>query len=68
MFLIKAEGEDKLNKVYEKNFEIGKIYGGLEFFTYQLAFGASIRYLDCLESVMVRLYLGPFKLWLNLRI
>ena len=55
-------------KVKEWNFELGKkIYGGFQFYVYQFALGASIRYLDCNASGLFRLYLGPFKIWINLK-
>ncbi len=51
-------------KVYEWPIEIGPIAGGFEIFTYQVAIGISIRWWSCLRTPALRLYLGPFKLWL----
>jgi len=43
-------------------------YGEFELFIYQFALGISIRYLSCDDmGWMFRLYLGPLKLWFNLR-
>jgi len=50
-----------------KEFETKHIFGELEFFLYQIAFGISIRYMTC-ENMgwMFRLYFGPVKLWFNI--
>jgi hypothetical protein len=40
-------------------------YGEVEYFSYQFAFGVSIR---CFSGGwMFRLYMGQFKIWFNLR-
>jgi len=51
-----------------KEFNSKHIFGELEYFPYQVAFGISIRYLEC-EGMgwMFRFYFGPIKLWFNLR-
>lgn len=51
-----------------KEFTSKRIFGELEYFPYQIAFGISIKYLEC-EGMgwMLRFYFGPFKLWFNLR-
>jgi len=54
-----------IGKVYEYQINTKHVFGGLELFTYQLAFGISFRILICDYSFMLRLYFGPFKLWLN---
>ncbi len=41
---------------------IGPVTGGLTLFPYQLALGASIRWG---QFRAIRIYLGPFKLWLT---
>ena len=57
------------DRVYEKNFGLGRwFYGGLQFYAYQLAFGISLKYLDCLKSVMIRMYFMCFKIWFNFKI
>ena len=50
-----------------KEFETKHIFGELEFFPYQIAFGISIKYMTC-ENMgwMFRLYFGPVKLWFNI--
>lgn len=55
------------DKVYEYPIEWRKIAGGFEFFTYQLAFGISIKWWTCLKTPCLRLYFGPFKLWLYIK-
>ena len=51
------------NRAYEASFRCG----GFTFFPYQFALGGSVRYLCCLHSFMLRLYLGPFKVWVNVK-
>ena len=44
------------------------IFGEIEYFPYQIAFGISIRYLTCKNmGWLFRLYFGPIKIWFNLR-
>jgi len=51
-----------------KEFDSKRIFGEVEFFSYQIAFGISIRYLTCKNmGWMFRFYFGPFKIWFNLR-
>ena len=52
------------DKVYEWPLKCGPVVGGFEIFTYQLALGISIRWWSCLNTPALRLYIGPFKLWL----
>ena len=47
-------------------FDFQGIAGELEYFPYQIAFGISIRYLECIGGWMFRMYFGPFKIWFNL--
>jgi len=54
-----------LDRVYAYEIDMCCVYGGFEMFLYQLSLGCSIRYMYCLRSVMLRFYIGPFKLWLN---
>ena len=51
-----------------KEFNFKRVFGEVEFFPYQWAFGISVRYLKC-EGMgwMFRMYLGPIKIWFNLR-
>jgi len=54
-----------LNKVITiKEFEFDCLYGEIEYFTYQIALGVSIRRFE--DSWMFRIYFGPFKIWGNL--
>jgi len=55
------------NEVYERNFEVGGFFGGLQIYSYQLALGLSISRLRCNGTRLLRGYLGPFKLWVNTR-
>lgn len=56
-----------LDRVFERNFGSGNPFvGGIELFTYQLALGVSIRYFHYDRSIMLRLYLVPFKVWFNI--
>lgn len=51
-----------------KEFNSKRIFGEIEFFPYQIAFGISIRYLSCKGmGWLFRCYFGPFKIWFNLR-
>jgi len=51
-----------------KEIDTMNLFGELEYFPYQFAIGLSIRKLVCKEmGWMLRLYFGPFKLWLNLK-
>jgi len=51
-----------------REFKSRRILGQVEFFSYQVAVGASVRYLECDGgSWMFRFYLGPFKLWFHIR-
>ncbi len=44
------------------------IFGELEYFPYQIAFGISVKYLTCKDmGWMFRFYFGPIKFWFNLR-
>ena len=52
---------------WNKTIEIDLTNGGIVIFPYQFAFGISFRYLSCLKSVMFRIYIGPFKFWMNFR-
>ena len=51
-----------------REFKSSRVFGEIEYFPYQVAFGISIR---CLEGEgmgwMFRFYFGPFKIWFNLR-
>lgn len=60
--------EIKLGKVrIIKEFKSRWIYGEVELFLYQVAFGVSIRYLSCKGmGWMFRIYFGPVKVWFNL--
>jgi hypothetical protein len=49
-----------------KEFDSKRIVGELVYFPYQIAFGVSIRYLECIGGWMFRMYFGPLKLWFNL--
>ncbi len=51
-------------RVYELPISIGPILGGIEFFPYQIALGISFR-IWCTGPAL-RLYFGPFKIWLSL--
>ncbi len=42
-----------------------RVTGGATFFPYQLALGLSVRWMSCLSGPAIRLYLGPFKLWMG---
>jgi len=59
----------KRNKVKViKEFNSKRIFGEVEYFPYQIAFGMSIRYLTCKNmGWLCRMYFGPFKIWFNLR-
>jgi len=50
-----------------KEFEGKRILGELVYFPYQIAFGISIRHLEC-EGMgwLFRVYFGPIKIWFNL--
>jgi len=51
-----------------REFKSKHIFGEIEYFPYQIAFGISIRYLECKNmGWMFRMYFGPFKIWFNLR-
>lgn len=50
-------------KVYEYPIKTKYLFGGIELFTYQIALGLSIRLFE--DSIMLRLYLGPIKIWLT---
>ena len=52
-----------MSRVREKLFEAGPVFGGLAFFPYQLAMGLSVRWWPCIFTPSIRLYIGPFKLW-----
>lgn len=43
----------------------GPLFGGLVIFPYQIAFGFSVGFWPCVGAPRLRLYLGPFKLWLS---
>jgi len=47
-----------------KEFTGRKFYGELEYFPYQIAFGISIQYVRG-TGRLLRLYFGPFKVWIN---
>ena len=53
------------NKAYERNFEVGRFFGGFVVFPYQLALGISVSWLRCNSTRLFRVYFGPFKLWVN---
>jgi len=59
-----------MNKVkIVKEFNSKRIYGELEYFPYQIAFGISIRFLKCKGmGWLIRIYFAQFKLWFNLRL
>ena len=49
-----------------RGFESERVFGEVNFFPYQIAFGISVRYLSCKDmGWMVRIYFGPFKVWFN---
>lgn len=50
-----------------KIFDSKRLFGEFQYFSYQWAFGVSVRYLTC-EGMgwMFRFYFGPFKIWVNL--
>lgn len=51
-----------------KEFNFNRIFGQIEFFPYQIALGISVRYLKCERmGWMFRIYLGPIKVWFNLK-
>jgi len=50
----------------EIDFKWGCIWGGIGFYTYQLALGITVRYWPCLKMPTLRLHLGPFKFWIGL--
>lgn len=51
-----------------REFDSKYIFGELEYFPYQIAFGISIKYLTCKKmGWMFRFYFGPVKLWFHLR-
>jgi len=56
-----AGGEVKQVKEWFRSF--GPLGIGGAFFTYQLAFGISLRYWPCISSPAFRIYVGPFKIW-----
>jgi len=51
-------------RVYESPISIGPVLGGIELFLYQLAMGISLRWWH--TGPALRLYFGPFKIWLSL--
>lgn len=61
-----ANLKNKVKVIKELNSK--HIFGEVEYFPYQIAFGISIRHLEC-EGMgwMFRFYFGPFKIWFNLR-
>jgi len=51
-----------------REFNSKHIFGEMEYFPYQIAFGISIRHLECKGmGWLFRMYFGPIKLWFNLR-
>ncbi len=42
----------------------GPFGGGLTFYPYQLALGASLMYWPCLFAPSIRIHIGPFKFWM----
>jgi len=53
------------NKAVQRNWSSSRMTVGFDVYPYQVAFGASLRYLSCIPSIMFRLYLGSLKLWGN---
>jgi len=43
-------------KAREKNFKLGKFYGGFIFYPYQIAFGISYQFLRCFGGRLFRFY------------
>lgn len=54
------------NKSFQYDWSKDRGIIGVDILPYQLAIGLSLRYLKCLDSIMFRIYLGPFKLWGNI--
>ena len=52
-------------KAREKNFKLGKFYGGFIFYPYQIAFGISYQFLRCFGGRLLRFYFLCFKVWVN---
>lgn len=63
----KVYGGIVLDKVKEIPLHIGPFFGGFQIIPYQMAFGISAQYLKCYGGRLLRLYFGPFKLWLDLK-
>ena len=65
---MKKQKKRKMNRdkvIILKEFSFKRIFGEVEFFPYQIAFGISIRYFE--DGWMFRIYLGFIKIWFNLR-
>jgi len=51
--------------VRERTFKWRTLTVGAALFPYQVALGISVSWLRCNGSRLLRVYLGPFKFWLN---
>lgn len=56
------------NKCHQWDFTIGRLCGGLGFYTYQLALGVSLRYWKCTGTPSIRIHFGPLKLWVGVHL
>ena len=42
--------------------------GGITLYPYQLSLGITLRYWPCIFAPVIRIHIGPFKLWLYVRL
>ena len=45
-----------------------RFMGGVCWYPYQVAIGASLRYWPCLFAPSVRVHFGPFKIWVGIKL
>lgn len=55
-------------QTWEADWHGKRFGGGATFYPYQLSFGVSLRYWRCLFAPSVRVHIGPFKVWIYVRL
>lgn len=56
-----------MSRARDRNWFVGPFMGGVTWYPYQIALGATLRYWPCLFAPSVRIHLGPFKVWFGVQ-
>jgi hypothetical protein len=51
----------------DRDFDIGRLHGGLTWYPYQVALGLTLRYWPSVFEPSLRLHIGPLKVWVALK-